>query len=192
MTIAMTWGDGVAPWMQVPLEWPDPVFDVPLNFAADVAIKFGQEHGPGFRRERYVQRLLAHLGSFGGRELTGLFLWLREPALPPVLATLESYAAVGDAAQTLALLGHADDPGLGVEVSQVEHPELGPGARYLRKVKARKGMFGSSVRTEVRWVWRVRDAEDLVLTIERDDAEELGRILPDLEALIATARVAEA
>jgi len=192
MTFQTVWGDESAPWMHVPLAWPDPDFGVPMNFAADVAIKFGQEHGEGFRRERYLHRLLAHLAPYDGRELGGLYLWLGEPLLPPVLATLEIYETVGAVEETFPLLGHADDPGLGTEVTPAPHPELGLGSRYVRRVKTRKGVFGSAVRTEVRWVWRVRDTQDLVLTIERDDPEELARILPDVEALIATARVAPA
>ena len=164
---------------------------MPVNFAADVAIKFGLEHGEDFRRERYAHKLLAHLPTYNGRELSGLFLWLTEPLLPPVIMTLETYEAVGAATETLPLLGHADDPGLGIEVTPAPHPRLGEGARYVRRVKVRKGLFGSTERTEVRWVWRVRDALDVVLTLERGDAAELDRILPDVEALIATAQVSE-
>lgn len=170
----------------VPVEWPNPRYGVVDNLAADVANDFERSLGGGFNSGRFGFRLLHHLHAVRWDELAGLFLWTGEPLLPPVLVTLEEYEAVGEAAEVAQILGHADDPGLGVEQTAVEHPRLGPGTRFLRRVRRRR-FLRSTVRHEVRWVWRL-GGHDVVVTFERDDPEEFDRILPDVEDLVVGAR----
>ncbi|NLF04422.1 MAG: hypothetical protein GX593_05395 [Actinomycetales bacterium] len=189
MTVETIWGGESVPWVPVPLVWTDPTGQDLLNFAADAAHSPASRKPDGFKLGRYVSRFPGYLAAFEGRELSSLFLWLGELCEPPVFLTLAVYDAVGSAEETLPLLGHVDDPGLGVEVTPAPHPHLGEGARYVRRVKVRKGLFGSSEQVEVRWVWRTRGAKDHLLTLERRDQAELDRILPDVEALIATARL---
>lgn len=177
-----------APFVVAPVRWPNEQFGGVDGLAIRIANDFLRELGPTFNADRYGFRLMHHLAAQPWDELAGLYVWTGEPSLPPVLVTLEEYEAVGDAAQTLELLGHVDEPGLGIETTAIDHPRLGTGSRHVRRVKERRGMFRSVVRHEARWVWRVEGAWDVVVTFGRDDADEFARILPDVEELVATAR----
>jgi len=178
-----------ARFTEAPVAWPNTQYSGFDGLAIRIANDFARELGPQFKADRYGFRLMHHLAAQPWDELAGLQVWTGEPLLPPVLVTLEEYAAMGDAAQTADLLGHSDDPGLGIDKTSIEHPALGRGARYARRAKQRRGLFGSTVRHEVRWVWRVGGSHDVVVTFVRDDPNEFERILPDVEQLVASARL---
>lgn len=184
-------GERGEPFVSSPVTWPNAEYGTPDILAARVANIIERDHPEKFNADRWGFRLMHHVAQMPWDELAGLYVWLREPLEPPVFVTLEEYEAVGDPAQTWPILGHVDDPGLGVEESPLTHPALGEGTRYTRRVKRRRGLFGSTERLEVRWVWRVA-GHDVVVTFARDDAAEATRILPDVEELVANARLAGA
>lgn len=180
--------DGGSRFLRVPVQWPNTRFGGVDLLAIQVANDFLRELGPRFGADRYGFRLMHHLAAQPWDELAGLYLWRGEPLLPPALVTVEEYEAVGDHAATADLLGHSDDPGLGVDRTVVEHPVLGRGTRYARRAKRRRQVFRSIVGHEVRWVWRIGGVRDVVVTFVRDDPQEFARILPDVEQLVADAR----
>lgn len=177
------------PFVVSPVEWPNAEYGTPDILAARVANIIERGYPEKFNADRYGFRLMHHLVAMPWDELAGLYVWLGEPLLPPVFVTLEEYEAVGEPAEVSRLLGHVDDPGLGVDETPVSHPALGQGTKYVRRVKQRRGLFGSTERQEVRWVWRV-GGSDVVVTFARDDPAELARILPDVEELVSNARLA--
>lgn len=176
------------PFAESPVVWPNPIYGTLDNFAADVANAVERRYPEKFSSNRWGFRLMHQLAAMPWGELAGLYVWLREPLSPPGFVTVEEYVAVGETAQTWPILGHADEPGLGVEEAELSHPVLGQGKRYLRRVKKRRGLFSSSEGLEVRWVWRI-EGHDLVITFARDDHAEAARVLPDVEALVASARL---
>ena len=179
------------PFVVSPVEWPNEEYGTRDILAARVANIIERDYETKFNADRFGFKLMHHLAALPRDELAGLYSWLSEPLLPPVFVTVEEFEAVGDASQTSRLLGHVDDPGLGVDETAVAHPALGLGARYVRRVKQRRGLFGSTERHEARWVWRL-GGRDVVITFGRDDPAEFERILPDVEELVANARVAPA
>jgi hypothetical protein len=170
------------PWLLLPSRYPDPEHASPRAAAGFALAYLAEREATKHVRTSWGMKLEPVLAEMSRGQFSGIFLWTAEPIHPFALVTAETYPAQGEAAQTLPLLGGAP------EGEPFEVPGLGAGMRFESRSQVRKGLFGKGTRHTVRWVWRIEEL-DLVVTLERDDAESLARMLPDVEALLAAALV---
>lgn len=169
------------PWLSLPPKFPSPDYDSPTTAAGNVLAVFAQHHGIDVKVS-WGAKLQNYLQEAARGQYSGIFLWMTEPLVPVPVVTAALYPAQGTAEETLPMIGGAP------QGEPFAVPGLGDGFRFDSSAQVRKGLFGKATRRTVRWAWRVDDV-DLLVTLERDDEESLARILPDVEALLATAVV---
>lgn len=171
------------PWLELPTSLPSAEHGTATTVAGLTLGILDRHLGAKVATQRWGARFDAYLEHAARGQFSHLFLWLSDPILPVAVVTVETYPAQGDAADVLPTLGGAPSG------EPVSVPGLGDGTRFEVTEQVRKGIFGKATRRTVRWVWRVEET-DVIVTLERDDEESLARMLPDTEALLATAAVA--
>ncbi|NLF05324.1 MAG: hypothetical protein GX593_10050 [Actinomycetales bacterium] len=173
------------PWLNLPGVYPTEDLPHTTEAARRALWHFKERDGEDSLAKSWGMKLASRLDKESQGQHSGMFLWLTEPLVPHALVFVEIHPAQGDAASTLPLLGGAPDG------EPFSVPGLGDGARYRSTAQVRSGLFGKATRHVVRWVWRVEDL-DLIVTLEREDAQSLARLLPDVETLLAAATVTRA
>ena len=182
MTVEIEFRSEGLPWLLLPSRYPDPEYASPRAAAGYALAYLAEREATQHVKTSWGMKLEPVLAEMSRGQYSGIFLWTAEPLLPFALVTAETYPAQGAAEETLPLLGGAP------QGEPFEVQGLGAGTRFESSSQARKGLFGKVTRHTVRWVWRI-DEIDLVVTLERDDVESLARMLPDVEALLASAVV---
>ena len=176
--ISLSVGD--LPWLEVPakLQATDTVAMHVAGGAAGIFYRRGDKAAT----TSWTVRLSDHLDEIARGQFSQIFLWLTEPLRQHALITAETHPAEGDPEEILPMLGGA------AQGEPFSVPGLGEGARYTSTAQVRRGLLRKVTRHTVRWVWRVEDV-DYIVTLERDDAEALERLIPDVEELLATAEL---